>query len=132
MHEIIESSYGDPRLRMKGATPWERRPEQSEWVEFEVRRYEDGSEVRWERSCGRWTTEYQEGEWFVAGERRANLLEAELVELRTYVALYLHTLDKPGTQPSRRLREAPNPASHARVWRPYLEREAAKAPRIKE
>ncbi|MCP3980774.1 MAG: hypothetical protein GY716_15840 [bacterium] len=136
-YSVVDSSYGDPRLRRDfrpgGRTPtaWDRRPERSEWVEHEVRRYGDGTEVRWERECGRWSNVGHVGDWTIASDLRARRLEAELISLRTYVALYLHTLDQPGTQPSRPLREAPNPARHARVWRPYLEREAAKAPRLR-
>jgi hypothetical protein len=62
MDILINSSYGDPRLRMKG-NPYQRYPERSYWTEWEIWQRPDGTTYRKERECCRWGGEISKGPW---------------------------------------------------------------------
>ena len=105
-------------------------PERASWVAWEVRRYPGGLVLRYERDCSRWASSYYAGPWMLASEREAAILRRELDECRKRVALYVHTLDNPGTEPNPPLEGAERPCVHASTWLEYLRREASKARRV--
>jgi hypothetical protein len=62
---LVESSYGDPLLRVPGLNPFQRYPERSEWTEHEVWTLIDGQTVRLHREVYRWGGTVSSGKWEV-------------------------------------------------------------------
>jgi hypothetical protein len=134
-YEIIESTYGDPRLTpehwagQRPPSPWEVRPERCSWVEMELRRYPDGAEFRYERECGRWSSVCRRGDWQLAGDRKAAELQGQLDKVLLHVALYVEGLKRPDEDLRGVYRDASNPGGGTEIWLRYLEEDAWGCPR---
>lgn len=120
-YEILDSKYGEDR---SGCLP-----ERVEWIDFEVRKYADGTTIKFVRECGRWSSVGRVGDWMPEGDLIARNALNTLAKLRRDCALYLHTRDNPGTQPNPPLKTASNPATYPDTWEMYIRKEADKAPR---
>lgn len=130
IYTVVESCYGDPLLKRTDLGPFQKYPERTSWVDFEVREYPDGLKLRYERDCGRWSSVTQCGDWILASERAANIAQRELAELRKRVALFVETTENPGQAPFPPIKGAESPGVHPSTWYDYLKREARKAERV--
>jgi hypothetical protein len=126
-YKIIKSEYREP-ADIAGRM----RPERVTWVEWEVREYPNGDQIRFERQAARWAGTYAPaGDWVTEGVLEAGRLANELYSIRKNLALFFETTKHPGRAPFPPVEGAPGPSPHPETWREYLEAEAAKAPRIK-
>ena len=61
--KLIASRYGDPLLNRDDLGLYQKRPERSNWTEFEIRESGDGTRYRVERDVFRWGGNFSYGDW---------------------------------------------------------------------